>query len=86
MLRGGNQTGSAVWWAQRLDNYLRSKMPGYYRMSTTEHGVQFTVTVQGGKRIKCDLLMSPWWDSQQQLLQYFSDQAAMGNVKETFKT
>ena len=82
----GNQPGSARWWAQRLDNYLRSKIPGYERMGTvSEHGVQFRVPLQGGTMIKCDLLMSPWWDNQKQYLEYINGQVAIGNLKETLK-
>ena len=73
----GNQPGSARWWAQRMDNYLRSKMPGYERMGTvSEHGVQFRVPLQDGTMMKCDLLMSPWWDNQRQYLQYIDSQVA----------
>ena len=86
MLAKGNQPGSARWWAQRLDNYLRSKMPGYERMGTvSEHGVQFRVPLQGGTMIKCDLLMSPWWDDQEQYLEYIDGQVANGNLEETLK-
>ena len=60
-------------------------MPGYARMSTNEHGVQFKVTRQDGTTVKCDLLMSPWWTDQEELLQYISGQAARGNLKETLK-
>ena len=82
----GNQSGSARWWAQRLDNYLRSKMPGYERMGTvSEHGVQFRVPLQDGTMMKCDLLMSPWWDNQRQYLQYIDSQVAIGNLQETLK-
>lgn len=86
MLTRGNQSGSARWWAQRLDNYLRSKMPGYERTSTSEHGVQFKVTLQDGMTVKCDLLMSPQWEDQEELLKYFRVQAAGGNLQETLKT
>ena len=87
MLTDGHQSGSARWWAQRLDNYLRSKLSDrYQRISTTEHGVQFRVTLQDGSTMKCDLLMSPWWRDQEELLQYFSGQAAKGNLNATLRT
>lgn len=86
MLTDGYQSGSARWWAQRLDNYLRSKLSDcYQRISTTEHGVHFRVTLQDGSTMKCDLLMSPSWRDHEELLQYFSDQAARGNLKATLR-
>ena len=90
MLTNGNEPQSARWWAVRLNNSLQSKfspsqMPDYEKMNITEHGVQFKITPRNGKVIKCDLLMSPWWRSQDQLLQYFSGQAARGNLEQTLK-
>ena len=35
--------------------------------------------------IKCDLLMSPWWDDQEQYLEYIDGQVANGNLEETLK-
>ena len=59
-------------WMESLDQHLAANLRGRYkRDGINVHTVTFTVT-SGWKEVSFDLLISPWWDSKEQLLSYLS--------------
>lgn len=64
--------GRTYGWMQSIHQHLAENLQGQYSWRATNvHTLQFTVK-SGRKEVSFDLLISPWWDSKEQLLNYLS--------------